>query len=138
MDSAEFDDNLSLKYGGKPFGSCEPFWVGKLTLRHMAAPPGVADALQRAADRAKRLAELDHAQGMIERELKFPHPPENLPWGDVLSKTYLLTKSPESLHAACCTINGSIMYWQYTDTICPSAQVSMCVWSCICISWILI
>ena len=58
------------------------------------ASPDVGGVLERAAKRAERLAALDHAQGVIERELKFPHPPETLPWGDVLSKSYLLIKSP--------------------------------------------
>ena len=37
----------------------------------------------------KGLAELDMAHTTLERVLNFPHPPETLPWGDAMSKSYL-------------------------------------------------
>ena len=49
----------------------------------------VEQALARAALRAQRLAELDMAHTTLERVLNFPHPPETLPWGDAMSKSYL-------------------------------------------------
>lgn len=55
------------------------------------APVAVQAALAKAAQRAARLAELDMAHSILERVLGFQHPPETLPWGDAMSKSYLLT-----------------------------------------------
>lgn len=55
------------------------------------APAAVEAALAKAAQRAARLAELDMAHSILERVLGFQHPPETLPWGDAMSKSYLLT-----------------------------------------------
>lgn len=55
------------------------------------APVAVQAALAKAAQRAARLAELDMAHSILERALGFQHPPETLPWGDAMSKSYLLT-----------------------------------------------
>ena len=54
------------------------------------ASAAVQAALEKAAQRAARHAELDMAHSVLEQVLGFQQPPETLPWGDAMSKSYLL------------------------------------------------
>ena len=55
----------------------------------MAGPDAVQQALSRAAERSKRLAELSSAQFTMEKLLNYALPPEQLPWGEPLSMSQL-------------------------------------------------
>ena len=59
----------------------------------MAEASAVSNALARAAERSRRLAELDVAQNTMEKLLNYPLPPEHLPWGEPVSMSQLLMVS---------------------------------------------
>ena len=63
----------------------------------MAVAPAVAAALQKAAERAERHALLNSAVTQMEELLNFPLPPEQLPWGLAMSKSYFV----DSIHSKC-------------------------------------
>jgi hypothetical protein len=59
----------------------------------MAGSDLVADAIRNAAMRAERHALLNSAVTSMEELLNFPLPPEQLPWGLAMSKSYFFAHS---------------------------------------------
>ena len=86
----------------------------------MAGSDPVADAIRNAAMRAERHAHLNSAVTSMEELLNIPLPPEQLPWGLAMSKSYFSTLwhwYEKSNHEVC-----------LHDLYCISCACAMCAW----------